>query len=581
VFQKAWPSSLPRIPMSYLVLARKYRPGTFSEVVGQNHVTRTLKNAIASGRLGHAFLFSGLRGVGKTSVARILAKSLNCEGEHEPGEPCGRCSSCVEVDEGRSLNVVEMDAASHTGVDDIRELREAVMYAPAEGKHKVYIIDEVHMLSKSAFNALLKTLEEPPPRVTFILATTEPHKVPVTIHSRCQRYDFRRIPSAMTAEHLGRICGSEGVEISPDSLHRIAVAAEGSLRDSQSLLDQIVSYAGDRITEEDVNTVLGTLDRGMLIKILKTSFAGNAGDALGTIGEMIDNGADPMRIVLDLIELLRALLLAAELESPESVLDLPEGEMEPIKTLSADTDRALLRVRFALMARAEERMRRSPQPRFHLELAVVHMARAEEVASLGPGGEPSARSAKTNSPPEPAAPKSGNVHVAETRGETSSPSPAPPAFAAIETPEETWEGLVDFINGQMPNIGSILEHLVCLKIAGDELVIGGAAGELYLEILNEREKKSVLEHLVGEFFSRSMRVRLTEMDTVERTRNQNIIEKNENRESDFARKIRKETLEHAAIKNAIEIFNGKVERVRVLSSWAPETLEIEEKEEET
>ncbi|GBE16176.1 DNA polymerase III subunit tau [bacterium BMS3Abin14] len=389
----------------------------------------------------------------------------------------------------------------------------------------------------------------------------------------------------MIAEHLGHICGSEGIDISPDSLHRIAVAAEGSLRDSQSLLDQIISYAGNMIAEEDVNTVLGTLDRGMLFKILDASFSGSAGDALGTMGEMIDNGADPMRIVLDLIGLLRALLLAAELEKPESVLDLPEGEMETIKQLSTNTNRELLRVRFALMARAEERMRRSPQPRFHLELAVVHMARAEEIASLISGGSPpaappTARSAETGTAPRPAASEPDKTHATETVGKPSSESVAPPAFAAIETPEETWESLVAFINGKMPNIGSILEHLVCLQIAGDELVIGGVKGELYIEILKEKEKRAILKSMVDEFFSRDINVRFTEMEAIERARNHNIVEKNEIRESDLARKIRKETLEHAAIKNAIEIFNGKVERVRVLSARTPETLEIEEKEED-
>ena len=567
--------------MAYLVLARKYRPGSFEEVVGQEHVTRTLRNAIKSGRLGHAFMFSGLRGVGKTSVARILAKTLNCESPPEPDHPCGTCGSCSEVDEGRSLNVVEMDAASHTSVDDIRDLREGVMYAPGEGKYKVYIIDEVHMLSKSAFNALLKTLEEPPPRVVFILATTEPHKVPVTIHSRCQKYDFRRIPSAAIAGHLGMICEKEGVDISPDSLRRIAIASEGSLRDSQSLLDQILSYAGDSVSEEDVNIVLGSLDRGLLLAILEATFGGLSGEALQVAGQMIDGGADPLRIALDLIGMMRSLLLMSEMEDFQGVLDLPEGEVEPMKRLAEGMDKNLHKVRFSLLVRAEERMRRSPQPRFHLELAIVHMANAHEIVpAAGAGGGNYPAAAPRPADPSPAPDRTSNRKPPEPQDSVPPQETSAPAFAAIETKEETWEKLISFVNGKAPNIGSMLEHLVCLKIAGSELLIGGRKGEIYLEVLGEREKQMELADLVSEFFTREMKVRLSSMDSEDRVRKDNIIEKKEKKESDLARKIRKETLEHQAVKNALDIFQGEVETVRVLAGKTPESLDVQEKEEE-
>ncbi len=568
--------------MSYLVLARKYRPRSFSEVVGQEHVTRTLRNAIRSGRLGHAFLFSGLRGVGKTSVARILAKTLNCEKVDQEGEPCTRCRSCVEIDEGRGLDVVEMDAASHTGVDDIRELREAVMYAPSEGKHKVYIIDEVHMLSKNAFNALLKTLEEPPPKVIFILATTEPHKVPVTIHSRCQRYDFRRIPSSSIADHLEKICKSEGIEVSRESLRRIAIAAEGSLRDSQSLLDQVLSYSGEKISDEDVNVILGTLDRAALMKILAACLAGGSGEALHLVSEMIDNGAEPLRIALDLMELVRSLLLLVEMDQPERVLDLPEGEMEALRAMAPGVDASLLGTFLALLARGEERMRRSPQPRFHLELAVVHMARSPEIILINDD--------RANTPPSGRMPS--KQKVPETPSKTSPPpevrkddeaAPAPagsPAFASIETQEETWEKLVAFIKEKAPNIGSMLEYLICVKLAGEELVVGGRKGEFYFDSLEDEEKRRELQRVVSEFFSRDMKVRLNAMGEEERNGNSNILEKRRIQETDLTRRIKKETLDHQAIKGALEVFQGKIETVTVLSSKSKETVSIDEKEEE-
>lgn len=571
--------------MAYLVLARKYRPATFSEVVGQEHVTRTIRNAFASGRLGHAFLFSGLRGVGKTSVARILAKALNCTDRQETNEPCGRCMSCREIEEGRSLDVVEMDAASHTGVDDIRDLRESVMYAAGEGKYKVYIIDEVHMLSKNAFNALLKTLEEPPPRVIFILATTEPHKVPVTIHSRCQRYDFRRIPSASMAGHLAAICEKEGVQISRDSLRRIAIAAEGSLRDSQSLLDQILSYAGDQVSDEDVNMVLGSLDRDKLLQILTACVEADPGNALKVLGEMIDNGADPLRIALDLLEIMRSIMILLEVDDTADLIDLPEGELDALRSLAPRAEPGILRVQFAILARGEERLRRSAQQRLHLELALVHMARAGEIVPVAEGGPSPAGSGgsgagggrkRSFTPSE----KPGRFSSSKEDAEAPRDLSAPPAFEGIETPMETWEQLVEFINGRAPAIGSMLEQLIPRNVAGEEVVIGGKRGEIYLEVLQEKEKLSELKALLREFFNRDMRVKFVEMEAKERARNHNVIEKREQRESDLERKIKKETRDHPMVREAMEIFGGELKSVKVLGKSTKDPEDMPPKEEE-
>ena len=252
--------------MSYLVLARKYRPRTFDEVVGQETVTRTLRNALASGRIGHAFLLSGARGVGKTTTARILASALNCaKGEGPTPNPCGECAPCVEIAAGTCLDVQEIDGATNNGVEQVRELRESARYNPARDRFKIWIIDEVHMLSTGAFNALLKTLEEPPPRVKFIFATTEYHKIPDTILSRCQQYDFRMIPARELHTHLREVADGEKIEVSDEALARIARAAEGSARDALSLFDQVLSFSGQTVRDEDISALLGLVDRELLL----------------------------------------------------------------------------------------------------------------------------------------------------------------------------------------------------------------------------------------------------------------------------------------------------------------------------
>jgi DNA polymerase III subunit gamma/tau len=295
----------------YRVLARKYRPGTFTALIGQDAMVRTLSNAIASGRLAHAFLLTGVRGVGKTSTARLIAKALNCVGVDGKGgptmQPCDVCDNCVAITHSRHMDVIEMDAASRTGVDDVREIIDAVRYAPVSARYKVYIIDEVHMLSKNAFNALLKTLEEPPPHIKFLFATTEIRKVPVTVLSRCQRFDLRRIPAAMLANHFQDICNKEQVNVEAEALALIARAAEGSVRDGLSLLDQAIAHGHGAVTAEAVRDMLGLADRTAVLRLMDKVLTADAPAALETLRAQYDLGADPATIVEDLLALTHAI----------------------------------------------------------------------------------------------------------------------------------------------------------------------------------------------------------------------------------------------------------------------------------
>ncbi len=295
--------------MSYRVFARKYRPQTFAEVVGQEHITRTLQNAVNSSRLAQAYLFVGPRGIGKTSTARILAKALNCEAG-PTSEPCGKCPACLEIAEGHSLDVIEIDGASNNGVDNIRDLRDSAAYAPTRGKFKIYLIDEVHMLSTGAFNALLKTLEEPPAHVKFIFATTEAQKVPATITSRCQRFDLRRIPAPLIKKHLLFIAENEKIQLDGDAADAIARGAEGGLRDAESMLDQMVAFCGDHIRASDVMDVFGFTPHEVVVRLADSLFAGDAGTALDSVAEQSGLGKDLSRLTAELVSHLRDLLVS-------------------------------------------------------------------------------------------------------------------------------------------------------------------------------------------------------------------------------------------------------------------------------
>jgi len=362
--------------VSYEVFARKYRPQTFDDLVGQTHVSRTLKNAVAQNRLAHAYLFVGPRGVGKTSTARILAKSLNCV-KGPTVTPCGECDNCREIAAGNSLDVIEIDGASNRGIDDVRELRDNVRYAPAKGRYKIYIIDEVHMLTKEAFNALLKTLEEPPPHVKFIFATTEPDKVLPTILSRCQRFDLHRIPANLIAQHLQFIAGKEKITLGPAAAHAIARGAEGGLRDAESMLDQLVAFCGEKISENDVLDVFGFTSEQTVIDLTGRILRGETPEAIDLLHRQSETGKDMMRLMSDLIAYLRDLLVFKA--KPDALKEDVDPDVQQSLAAHAEliaTDRLLELI--DQFAAAEGRMKWAPNKKLHFEVAII-----KAIQSLG------------------------------------------------------------------------------------------------------------------------------------------------------------------------------------------------------
>ncbi|MDZ4199446.1 MAG: DNA polymerase III subunit gamma/tau, partial [Kiritimatiellia bacterium] len=366
---------------TYEVLARKYRPRQFADVVGQQHVTKTLANALTTRRIAHAYLFVGPRGIGKTSISRIFAKALNCRQGPTP-TPCDACDSCLEITGGRSLDVMEIDGASNNSVDDVRELRDAVRYTPARGPFKIYVIDEVHMLSMSAFNALLKTLEEPPPHVKFIFATTEPQKLPATIASRCHRFDLRRITARALIEQLRFIAGKENITVEEDALLAIARGAEGGMRDAESAFDQLISFCGSPIRESDVLSVFGLVSRQELESLARAILTGDISIILSTLSNLDRGGKDLQRVVLELLEHFRNVLVLQQGVDAGQALGLPDSQMNTLRDHADQIEPShLLRI-VELLIETESRLRFSLSRRTLLDTSLIRCARVASSVSI-------------------------------------------------------------------------------------------------------------------------------------------------------------------------------------------------------
>ena len=512
--------------MSYEVFARKYRPQIFDDLVGQAHVSRTLKNAVAQNRLAHAYLFVGPRGVGKTSTARILAKSLNCI-KGPTVTPCGKCDNCLEIAAGNSLDVIEIDGASNNSVEDVRQLRENVRYAPAKGRYKIYLIDEVHMLSAAAFNALLKTLEEPPDHVKFIFATTEPQKVLATILSRCQRFDLHRIPANLIAQHLQFIAGKEKITLEPGAAHAIARGAEGGLRDAESMLDQLVAFCGNKISESDVLNVFGFTSEQTVIDLTGQILRGNTADAIDLLHQQSESGKDMMRLMSDLIAYLRDLLVFKA--KPDALKEDVDPDVQ--KSLAAhaeliSTDRLLDLI--DQFAAAEGRMKWAPNKKLHFEVAIIKAIQSlgqatldevietlgelrdgksvakKESASVAAGvpGTPKRREGGSAAPPNPAA------------GTAATTAPRVKEKAAPVDPEKIWR----LVLGKIPakSFMRTLSALICpIGVEGRDFVLGHSPDDTpKVEALASANNRRQLEALIKQASGRDWSVKFVAKDAI-------------------------------------------------------------------
>ena len=531
---------------------RKWRPQTFEDVVGQERVTRTLQNAIAAGRIVHAYLFCGHRGSGKTTTARILAKCLNCVRGPTP-TPDNVCPSCVAIGNGSSLDVIEIDAASNRGIDEIRDLREKVRLVPVAGRYKVYIIDEAHMLTTEAANALLKTLEEPPPHAVLVLVTTEPHRLPTTITSRTQRFDFRRIPQAAIVERLRTIAAAESLEVDDDALHLIARAADGALRDAEGLLDQLNAFCRGKITKPDVLAVLGVVDEEVAHNLAQAIIDGDAGACLVLAGRLIDEGRDVRQVLRTLVDQFRDLLVVAVMRHAEDLVETTEQRLEALRAQAARLAPGAIAQYIRVFAAAEAEARAATQPRVVLEMALLRAARPEldpsletlaaRVAALEQGAgvtpphaagtpppapdrpaeKPAAKPGR-KAPPRSAAPASpaspGAAASSPAPAAVSAPAPAvgssvpPGAPLTIDGLRARWPAVMDDVKQRTRAVHAYLLESAPRGVAGDEVVLG-VRHPFHLERLEEPKNRVVVADALTRVLGAAVRPRFMLDETAE------------------------------------------------------------------
>ncbi len=552
--------------MSYLVIARKWRPQSFADIAGQEHITRTLQNAIRAERIAHAFLFTGVRGVGKTTAARILAKALNCAKGPTP-DPCNECTQCQEIVQGSSIDVLEIDGASNRGIDEIRQIIENVRYQPANCRFKIYIIDEVHQVTKDAFNALLKTLEEPPSSVKFILATTEPHRLPATILSRCQRYDFRRIKMREIVERLRAIARSEGLDITEGALVLLAREADGSMRDAQSLLEQVLALAepsaikGKQGAVDDVllQDILGLAERRILYEISAAVLAGNAHRCVELVAEVINQGRDVNRLARDLVEHFRNLLVARLVSAGRSagaskqsaaaqLLDLPDQEIADLTEQSRPISVETLLDYLDFMAAGDEEIARSATPRFALESVLIRLA---GLPNTVPVAELIERLDRLEEKSVSGAGKPGVSRFSEKAAPAIQPEPAaaPAGSAGRLSAAGSWPEFVAFVGKEKKFLASHLEAGKPLELPPGRMRIG-VSERHHLAFLLDGDNLATLKEQASRFFAQDVNVQIVNMilDSVSST-----AETTEGNAGDERSSM---------VKEALRIFGGSVRNVR-------------------
>jgi DNA polymerase-3 subunit gamma/tau len=549
--------------MPYLVIARKWRPQSFADVAGQEHISRTLQNAIGAGRIAHAYLFTGVRGVGKTTAARILAKALNCESGPTPN-PCGQCSQCEEIAQGSSIDVLEIDGASNRGIDEIRQIIENVRYQPAHSRFKIYIIDEVHQVTKDAFNALLKTLEEPPPSVKFILATTEPHRLPATILSRCQRYDFRRINLREIVKRLGIIAKSEGLEITEGALVLLAREADGSMRDAQSLLEQVLAMAAPtdskakRVSADEamLQEVLGLAERSTLYEISAAVLAGDARKCLELVAEAVSRGRDVSRLSRDLVEHFRNLLVARLSANPGSaaskqnsqLLDLPDQEIADLAAQSREISVETLLDYLDFMVAGDEEIARAATPRFALESLLVRLAGLPQTLAVADLIERLERLEGKSS--TSAGVKARVAPAAGERTAAGSPPEARTAEASGPVPgPDAWNNFVAAIGREQKFLASHLNAAKSLELPPGRLRIG-VTERHHLAFLLDGDNLATLKEQARKFFGQDVNVQIVSLisENAAESRDASAASPSDDRS--------------AMVSEALRIFGGSVRTVR-------------------
>lgn len=575
--------------MSYQVIARKWRPQSFADVVGQNHITQTLSNALKNSRLPHALLFTGPRGTGKTSSARILAKALRCPNAQN-FVPCNNCDSCNEIAGGSSLDVMEIDGASNNGVDAIRELRETVAFMPSSGKYKIYIIDEVHMLSTSAFNALLKTLEEPPGHVVFIMATTEVHKIPQTILSRCQRFDFRRITTRQITERLRLICERENVQAEEEALWVIARQGDGSMRDSQSLLDQVITFANGPLNRANVVEILGLTDRALLFETINALIDRNSKAILAVIEKIATAGFEPHLFSQDLLEMIRNLLLVKISESHAvQILEMPDSELQALNDMAQKLPEEDIHMLFDMALKGGNDIPRAQDPRIVLEVTLLRMASAPKLVDLktllqnGPATSHSAGGARPYVPPVVPTPK-GHQRLQEAQKVAETPSglnamkaavdkkikpatpvltvevaPPPPKLAKGSSPSEKWLHFVELIRQDDALFAAKVENLLFAKEEGKLLSLGVPPKLAFLkEQMSDTQIRKKLQGFIDSYWGAGYSFEvLMSRDQVGESAH-TLQQKKQQLAEDELRTL---ITENPMVKAAQNVFNGQIKSI--------------------